>query len=133
MNCIAKPSLHHQQVCPRRAKATRTEVYRLRERLRRRGLSVLVAGVFLLLVHDLFGEHGLLALLRSQKEAARLEQEIATLNEENQRLAGEIEALKSDPTTIERIARDEMGLAKPGEFVFTLPPKPQAPKMLPPE
>jgi len=89
---------------------------------------VLAAGVFLLLVHDLFGEHGLLALRRSQKEATRLEQEIAALNEENQRLAGEIEALKSDPATIERIARDEMGLAKPGEFVFTLPPKPQSPE-----
>lgn len=89
---------------------------------------MLAAGVFLLLVHDLFGEHGLLALRRSQKEATRLEQEIAALNEENQRLAGEIEALKSDPATIERIARDEMGLAKPGEFVFTLPPKPQSPE-----
>ncbi|MCL6567104.1 MAG: septum formation initiator family protein [Acidobacteriia bacterium] len=128
MNSIAKPSLQQQQVRRRPVQPIRTEARRLREQLRRRGRSVLAAGVFLLLVHDLFGEHGLLALRRSQKEATRLEQEIAALNEENQRLAGEIEALKSDPATIERIARDEMGLAKPGEFVFTLPPKPQSPE-----
>jgi cell division protein FtsB len=133
MSRIAKPSLQRQQVGRRTAQVARDGVGRLRQLLRRRGLSLLAAGVLLLLVHDLFGEHGLLAVRRSQKEAERLEQEITALNEENQRLSGEIEALKSDPATIERIARDEMGLAKPGEFIFTLPPKPQPPETHRPE
>ena len=39
-------------------------------------------------------------------------------------------ALKSDPAAIERWAREQMGLAKPGEKIYTLPekapPKPSA-------
>ncbi len=84
---------------------------------------MLAAGVLVLLVHDVFGDRGFLAMRRSQREAERLEQEISKLNEENRRISADIEALKSDPAAIERIARDEMGLARPGELVFTLPPK----------
>ena len=77
-----------------------------------------------LLVHDVFGEHGFLAMRRAQKEVEELRQEIQQLNQDNARLADEVKALKTDPRIIERIAREEMGLAKPGELIFKLPPKP---------
>jgi cell division protein FtsB len=64
---------------------------------------------------------------RAQKEVARLQEEIRQLNEENARLASEVSALKSDPRIIERIAREEMGLSRPGELIFKRPPKPQEP------
>lgn len=88
-------------------------------------LGLLVLAIF---VHDLFGEHGFLAMRRAQKEAQLLQQEIQQLNEDNARLAAEVQALKTDPKLIERIAREEMGLARPGERIFKLPPKPPADK-----
>ncbi len=91
----------------------------------RRNLSVLLGvGLLLLLVQDVFGTHGVLAMRRSKKEAADIQKEINRLESENCSMEQGVENLKSDPQTIERIARDEMGLAKPGEFIFKLPPKP---------
>jgi cell division protein FtsB len=49
-------------------------------------------------------------------ENERLEREV-------QRLEREVRDLRDDPGTIERIARDELGLVKPGELVFQFPPE----------
>jgi len=95
--------------------------------LRQHAKAVLGVLLALLLIHDIFGEHGFLAMRRAQKEVAQLQQEIQQLNDENARLADQVKALKTDPRIIERIAREEMGLAKPGELIFKLPPKPQEP------
>jgi cell division protein FtsB len=93
----------------------------------RRNLSVILGlGLLLLLVQDVFGTHGVLAMRRSKKEAADIQKEINRLENENCRMEEGVESLKSDPQTIERIARDEMGLAKPGEYIFKLPPKPES-------
>ena len=62
---------------------------------------------------------------RAQQEAEKLRQDIAQLNANNKQLAEEIQALKSDPQLIERIAREEMGLARHGELIFKFPPKKQ--------
>ena len=98
----------------------------------RRRASMLM-GILLaaLLIHDVFGEHGFLAMRRARIEAEQLQQEIQNINLENARLAEEVKALKSDPRIIERIAREEMGLAKPGELIFKLPPKPEPSKQTP--
>jgi cell division protein FtsB len=92
--------------------------------LRRRASLLLALALLALLVHDVFGDHGFLAMRRTQKEVEKLREEIQQLDQENARLAEEVKALKSDPRIIERIAREEMGLARPGELVFNLPPKP---------
>jgi cell division protein FtsB len=90
----------------------------------RRNLSVLLGvGLLLLVVQDVFGTHGVLAMRRSKREAADIQKEINRLESENCSMEQGVENLKSDPQTIERIARDEMGLAKPGEYIFKLPPK----------
>ena len=73
---------------------------------------------------------------RSQEEAADVSKEIQQLNKENQELQQRIQSLKSDPATIERIAREEMGLARPGEYIFKIQPKsndPSAPPAQPTE
>ena len=95
--------------------------------LRRHTRTILALFVLALLVQDIFGAHGFLAMRRTQKEIARLRQEIQQVNADNRELAGQIKALKSDPRVIERIAREEMGLARPGEFIFKLPPPPPKP------
>ncbi len=98
--------------------------------LRRNARKILAVFVFALVVQDIFGAHGFLAMRRTQKEIQRLRQEIQQVNAENRELAGQVKALKSDPRMIERIAREEMGLARPGEFIFKLPapPKQDPPK-----
>ena len=82
-----------------------------------------ILGVFLLAfaVHDVFGAHGFLAMRHTQKEMEQLRGDIARLSQENGALAGQVKSLKTDPKTIERLARD-MGMAKPGEIIFKLPP-----------
>ena len=87
-------------------------------------------GLTLLLLQDVFGTHGLLAMRRAQKEAASVQQEIDRINKENRQLQENVKALKTDPAAIERIAREEMGLARPGEYIFKVPPKAGDPPVL---
>ncbi len=88
---------------------------------RRHARTILAGALFLLLIQDIFGAHGFLELRRTQKEIEKLRQEIAQVNAENRELAEQVQALKTDPRIIERIAREEMGLARPGELIYKLP------------
>lgn len=87
----------------------------------RHGRAVLILAVLFLFVHDIFGTHGFLAMRRTRKEIDRVRADLAKLNEENRQLADEVKALRSDPKFIERIARDELGLARPGEIIIKVP------------
>ncbi len=83
-----------------------------------------------LIVHEIFGQHGLLALRRQRKEYESIQREIQQLQEENQKLERQIKALKSDPKAVEKQAREQLRLARPGEIIYTLPEK--DPKTQPP-
>ena len=95
----------------------------MREFLRRNLNWFLIAGFALLLLQDIFGTHGVLAMRRTQLQAKEVQQEIERLNEENRKLQDRVQHLKSDPATLEGIARDEMHLKRPGEYVFPIQPK----------
>jgi len=84
----------------------------------RAALGICIFGLFL---HDIFGTHGYLAMRRTKQEIQRVQGEIDRLNKENTELSQEVKALKSDPHKIESIARDELGLAKPGEVIIKIP------------
>lgn len=88
---------------------------------RRYLIAVLVLALIALIVHDIFGEHGYLVLHKSKRDYEQLQKEFQALTEENKRLAAQVKALKTDPKAIEKIAREEMKLARPGELVYTLP------------
>jgi cell division protein FtsB len=79
-----------------------------------------------LLVHEIFGEHGYLALRREKQQYQVLQQQIQALQEQNQKLEKQIQGLKSDPHAIEKLAREQMRLARPGEIIYTLPDKEKA-------
>jgi cell division protein FtsB len=96
---------------------------RISEFLRHNLNWLLGAALALLLLQDIFGTHGLIAMRRSQQEAAQVQKEITQIDEENRKLEEHVRALKSDPAAIERIAREEMGLARPGEYIFKIAPK----------
>jgi cell division protein FtsB len=93
----------------------------------RHALKILGLAVLLLAIHDVFGSHGLLAMRRTQSQVQELRGEIDRLNQENGHLNKQVQSLRSDPKAVERIAREEMGLARPGEMIFKLPDKPQEP------
>lgn len=80
-----------------------------------------------LVVHDIFGTHGYLAMRRAQQEIKKVKANIGQLDKENIRLEDEVKDLKSDPRKIEKIARDELGLAKPGEVIIKIPQSQQLP------
>lgn len=99
---------------------------------RRHGRALLLLLALLLVVHDIFGQHGFLAMRRMQREIARVKQDLERLNEENRQLADHVKALKSDPQLIEKIARDELGLARPGEVIIKIPQSATPPQDAPP-
>lgn len=96
---------------------------RIAEFLRRNLNWLLATALALLLLQDIFGTHGLLAMRRSQQQASQVQKEIEQIDEENRQLQERVKALRSDPAAIERIAREEMGLVRPGEYIFKLSPK----------
>jgi cell division protein FtsB len=105
----------------------------LREFVRRNANWFLAAAIAVLLLQDVFGTHGVLAMRRAQKEAATVKKEIDLINEENRQLQDRVKSLKTDPQAIERIAREEMGLARPGEYIFKTAPKPADASAPPPQ
>lgn len=80
----------------------------------------------LLVLQDVFGAHGLMAMHRSKVQMRDVQAQIERLDKENQELQQRIKRLKTDPSAVEQIARDRMGLARPGEFIFQMPAKPDA-------
>ena len=95
----------------------------LREFLRRNMNWFLVVGFALLLLQDIFGTHGVLAMRRSQQQAEEIQKQINQLNQQNEQLAKRVKELKTDPSAIEHIAREEMGLARKGEIIFKTTPR----------
>jgi cell division protein FtsB len=85
----------------------------------------LIVGFALLLLQDVFGTHGVLAMRRSQKEAQEIQKDISILDEKNRWLQDRVKALKTDPAAIEKIVREELKLKRPGEVIFETHPKPK--------
>ncbi len=61
-----------------------------------------------------------------QQELLRLDREIAKQEARERQQQTEIEALKTDPSFVERTARDKLNLARPSETIFRFeqPPVP---------
>ncbi len=86
--------------------------------------TILGLTILAIAIHDVFGPHGFIAMGRTQNQIMRLTAQIHQLNIENGILTDEINALQTDPRLIERIAREDMGLARPDEFIFKMPTPP---------
>ena len=83
--------------------------------------TILGLFVLALVVHDIFGAHGFIAMRRTQNEIERVREQIDRLNSENIQLSQQVRALKTDPRLIEKIAREELQQAKPGEIIIRIP------------
>lgn len=93
----------------------------LRQFLGQYGGALLGLLLLALVVHDVFGTHGYLAMRRTRQEIQKVKTDLDELNKENLELEQEVKELKSDPQKIEKIARDELGLARPGEVIIKIP------------
>lgn len=59
---------------------------------------------------------------RMRQEVQRQDTEIQKKEEEARQLKASIEAMHNDPQTVERVARQKLGYAKPGETVIRFDP-----------
>lgn len=86
-------------------------------------LILLFLAVFILslFISSFASKGGLFDLYRRKLMYEKLKAEIDALKEENYRLSAKIKALKEDAFFIEKIAREELILAKDGEIIYLLP------------
>jgi cell division protein FtsB len=90
--------------------------------LRRRIATVAVAGLAaFLFVHVMFGANGMIVYRQKRAEYEALRIENIQMQEENDRYARQVLGLKSDQKAIEKEAREQLGYAKPGEYVYVAP------------
>lgn len=89
--------------------------------MRQYGRGLLGLLVLVMIVHDVFGTHGFLAMRRTENEITKVKAVLEQLSKENAALAQEVKDLNSDPRLIEKIARDDLGLARPGEIIIRIP------------
>lgn len=80
----------------------------------------LVFVTLVLLLNALVGERGFMETLRARRQHQELVQTIEGLRAEKARLQEEARRLLSDPATIEALARQELGLIRPGEMLFII-------------
>ena len=94
-----------------------------RETTRKRGnLLIGLIALFILLILLSMGKRGFIQQFRIRKERARLQREIQSL--EAQRTALEEEKQKlNNPEEVEKVAREEYGMAREKEKVYRVIPK----------
>jgi len=86
--------------------------------LRRKVILAAVGFFFLvLLISSFFGRNGLIEIYRARKNYAELVEKIKLLEARKSQLLKEIEDLEKNPQTVEKEARDKLGLMKPDEKV----------------
>ena len=86
---------------------------------RRKTVQILLLFVTLVLAIDgLVGEKGLLESIRARQRHRELSTSIERLRAENAQLREDARKLLEDPSTIESLAREELGLIRPGELLF---------------
>ena len=56
----------------------------------------------------------------ARAEHARVEAEAAAMQVANERIAAEIDALRSDPEAIEVAARQHLGMVRPGDVILSV-------------
>lgn len=94
---------------------------KIRPLMRQYGRGLLGLLMLVMIVHDVFGTHGFLAMRRTQNEIRKVKANLEALSKENAALEQEVKDLNSDPRLIEKIARDDLGLARPGEIIIRIP------------
>jgi len=86
--------------------------------------ALLIGGVVL---HAMLGANGIVVYRQKRAEMQALQAEVDRLQKENARHAERIRQLKSDPSAIEKEAREQLHYTRRGEVVFVAPAPPAKP------
>jgi cell division protein FtsB len=89
---------------------------------RRWPLYVLGFFILSLCFYTALGERGVLHLWRLKTEKANLDEKNYRLQKENENLRERISKLRHDNFYLEKIAREELNLVRPGEIIYRFPP-----------
>jgi len=106
-----------------RVRPLAVSIYRLRRRIATISVTVLAGALF---IHVMFGANGMIVYRQKRAEYETLQKQMAQAQQENERYTQQIQGLKSDQKAIEKEAREQLGYAKPGEYVY-VPPAPAKP------
>jgi cell division protein FtsB len=87
--------------------------------------AALLLLLFVFLLNALVGDRGVIAGLRARDEHDRLAEQLEQIRTENARMRAEVQRLREDPSTIEELARRDLGLMNPGEKLFIVRDVPQ--------
>jgi len=90
-------------------------------------LAACVVALILFIVAAIFGDHGLIHLLRMRGEQQELEHVTFDLQQRNEQLRQQIRRLQSDDWYIEKLARERLGLVKKDEVLYRVPAAPAPP------
>ena len=71
-----------------------------------------------LLLSFILSELGVIKYITMKGEYNRIQSDVSRLDTENKKLMEEVNALKTDPDSIEALARENLGLAKEGEIIY---------------
>lgn len=81
-------------------------------------LTFIILSFIYLTISLVFGDIGLLRYIEITKTRKSIEKQITDINRQNKQLKSQIKLLKEDPFYREKLAREEFGLARPGEYIF---------------
>jgi len=101
-----------------RVRPLATRIYALRRRIATITVAVLALSLF---VHVMFGANGMIVYRQKRAEYEALKKRNAEVQRENDLYTQQIQGLKSDQKSIEKEAREQLGYAKPGEYVYVAP------------
>ena len=73
-----------------------------------------------LLANALFGDRGFVGTIHAAHEWRRASSELAALKQENAGLREQARRLQEDRATIEALARQDLGLIRPGEILVVV-------------
>ena len=81
---------------------------------------LLVFFLLILIMAFIFGDRGLLEIIKTQKQIKVLQQTIKELESEKLKLSKEIDMLRENPLALEKKAREKLWLMKKNEKVIVL-------------
>ena len=82
--------------------------------------ALLIFAIVVLAVDGLVGEKGLIETMQARRQYRQIEASLERLQQENARLRETMRLLRDDPATIEGVAREDLGLIRPGETLFII-------------
>jgi cell division protein FtsB len=121
MSLVAEPRIESRRAASAALLRRQRVVPASPSAFRRKAVHLLLVFITLVLVVDaLIGDKGLVESMRARHRYQEVNASLDALRRGNAKLRDEVRRLNEDPATIESVAREELGLIRPGEVVFIL-------------